>query len=807
MTKRLILGIFAAMILSAQTVGATPARPSECKAWRPQVLKQYIFKQSELEAQRSAKNKFGQNGGSTGVFWTVYSDRSGNNCYEDSKGNVECGKLAFGEEVRIADIDNGRALVYIESDNSTRYPQISSSAVVKGWVPIDNLLLWPQCPTNERYIYHKALIVANMDEVKGDPDFAFYFTNPQTKEGKGGLKSRMEFLYVMKTDKQTGKVLLATESLIDPRGKSFFGWVSPGTYIEWEERTCLELTWDRDARRKFQENGVKSIPVKDTKSGDVSTSVVLNEKNKVSSNNPQDEWRLDPRILRYPLLSTGASDYVATVFAREGNNVNAQSMIANAAMATEKIDRLVDDMRVVNIIVVIDGTKGMENAFHYVQRAVERAYNEYFLKENREVRVGGVIYRDYDYRQGAEQCTCEILPMTTINDAKLKRFFAGGTYGVKNSPTDKEDYEALYKGLDAALNASAMNYKKENNNLMFVIGDCGNRPDDSKAPKVEDIVRKCVENRIQLSAFQVRNLDMPATNLFIDQMGEIVRDNMNRQYVASLGDSQVKVKYKEVPFGADFNPAVQKENTYFIGGYRYPDPNTDMDEARLYELLKSTAQRFDEAMVRQVKVVENAEEIASSEDTDAVSTYERNFLKSFLGENAYKLLKENQYIMAKKGSVPQKSDFGVNYWEPVIYISSREFRRLMDGLGIVVRGIDQDINSPTLRHDYVEAMKSLVRTMLPGISESQMDNLSNSQIMDQISGLNYRTKAMASALNSYSLRDIEDPNVVSNEKFQSLISNFEIKYKNLQRIRDNKYNFSITRGKETYYWIPADDLP
>ena len=173
----------------------------------------------------------------------------------------------------------------------------------------------------------------------------------------------------------------------------------------------------------------------------------------------------------------------------------------------------------------------------------------------------------------------------------------------------------------------------------------------------------------------------------------------------------------------------------------------------------------------------------------------------------YKLLKDNQYIMAKKGSVPQKSNFGVDYWKPVIYISSREFRKLTDGLGIVSRGIDQNSNSPTLRHDYVEAMKSLVRTMLPGISESQMDNLSNSQIMDQISGLNYRTKAMTSALNSYSLRDIEDPNVVTNEKFSALISSFMDKYRRLQRIRDNKYNFSIKRGKEIYYWIPADDLP
>lgn len=774
-------------------IKATPARPAQCNVFMPQLLKEYIVRKTDLDDLANSRGKakdYGQKTESTNMYWKVYSDRSNNACYENPKGNDQCGTLGFGEEVRIAQIENGRALVFSVEGTGFRYPQIPANAKIRGWVPMENLLLWSLCPANEHYIYNKALIVANIDVIKKDGDFGFFFQNPQTKEGKKDLSSTMNFFYVMKTDKATGKVLLSKESIVGGKVNSFYGWVSPGTYIEWNERTCLELTWDTQARSQLKEAGITSIPIKNTFNDKVFNRIVLNEKNKVSSGTPQDQWRMDPHMLRYPLLSTEPDEYCATVFAKDGQVTNTNE-IEKVGRAEEILDAGIDDMRSVNIIVVIDGTKGMENCFKFVERAIERAYKELFLKENREVRVGGVIYRDYGYTQGGNQYTYEVFPLCNIKDPNLKKFFAGGKFGIRNTPTDKSDYEALYLGLSKALDEKTMNYKAGNSNLMFVIGDCGNRRNDAQGPTEEELIAKCVKNRIQLSAFQVRNPDTPESNMFQLQMGRVVRENMERQYKA-LG-SQVEVKYEDMGYGTDFVPNLEEKETFFIGGYRYPSPNTDLDEARLYALLESTARRFDNAMARQL--IRLDEGITGSE-----SQIERKFLKDYLGAEAFNLLEANKYMMAYKCMIPQKSNGGIAYWKPVIYISKREFSKLMEGLGIVNSSIDKE--SINLRHDYVEGMKRLVRAMLPGVSETQMNQMSNDRIMNQIEGLNVKTKAI-----SYSLTDIMDPNAVSDDKFQALISDFSEKYRILQRIRDQKYTFSTKRSGELHYWIPAEMLP
>ncbi len=788
-------------MLLAQGIQAIPAKPDECKAFRPRTLANYIYKQSDLApfiSPKTGADAYEQGGTNTRVYWTVYSDRSNNPCYEDSQGQTTCGTLSFEEELRIAEIENGRALVYVEPDNRMRYPQISGEAKVKGWVPMDHLLLWSLCPTNDRFIYQKALIVANMDQIKSDPDFSFSFTNPQTKEGRTTLKSRMGFLYVMKTDQQTKKVLLAKESVVGGKIKVFYGWVSPGTYIEWNDRTCLELNWVNKDREQLREAGITSIPVKDAKTGQSITNVELGGKNHVT-NIEKDVWRQDPAVLRFPLLKANPNDYVATIFAdtKNGGNSSMNSM-GKAAEAQKDVNKTVDNMRIVNIIVVIDGTKGMDNCYSYVQRAIERAYKDFSTSADRVVRVGGVIYRDYGYKMGNRQCTYEVFPMMAMNgnDAKLKRFFSGGDFGIKNAPTDKDDYVALFGGIDKALDAQAMNYNRENSNLMFVIGNCGNRANDTRSPSQEVIVKKLVDNRIQLSSFQVKNMDTNETNLFQRQMGIIVRDNMLKQYQKHFGP-QATGKYRDVEDGSDFVPmsSLEKEHTFFIGGYRYPDPNMDLNEARLYSLLKSTAERFDKAMSRQIDMVTNAEDVVNSGDI-----FGQSYLKSFLGPEKYKLLEENQYMMAKIGNVPHKSSQGIDFWRPVIYISHREFRKLTEGLSIVYKGID---NSTNLRHDYVTAMKELVRAMLPGYTESQMGAMSNEEIMEQISGLTYKTSSMK----RYSLTDIMDEGKVPDNQFMGIVSSFVDKYRNLISIRDKNYPFSTKHGSEVYYWIPADDLP
>ena len=501
-------------------------------------------------------------------------------------------------------------------------------------------------------------------------------------------------------------------------------------------------------------------------------------------------FRLDPNIRRYPLLDNDRKGkfYKITAFAHDkGLSVTNTQM--KAAEAERMLLESLDKLRTVNIILVIDGTQGMEKYFDAALEAIRRA-SEYFGKENRKVQAGVVIYRDYT----DGQYVTEYLSMRNAKDVSISDFLRkGGKYGVKSSANDATDTEALYKGLEVALDANKMGYSPDNSNLMFVIGDCGNDPSDSRCLSQDEITKKCVDNRIQLLPFQVRNIQSLADNLFRKQMGDIVVSNMKQQY-SKLG-SGIKLEYEDDKDGWDAKFDVAKESTFFIGGMRFAHNNQELDVSRLYALVMSTSNKFN-------AVVENQESKLSPSviTNEAISSIDENFVKGRIGAAELKALRENKYLMAFEGFTPQKSHNERDYYKPVIYISHKELNALMDQLKPV---LDAAQNQSDNRKPYVDAMKGLVRSMLPDISESEMNKMDNTEVMNRIMGLNVRTNA----LESHSIIDIQSEQKVTKEQYDNLISQFLEHYKKLETIRSTKYAFSTTQNGDRWYWIPAEDLP
>lgn len=776
--------------------------PGQCTACRPAALSSDLIKESDIQAflktgKSNKSSAWGQTT-NTGTYWTVFSDRSNNETYESPQtGSPKFKELEFGQELRIAEIRNGYALVYKDHTSGVQYPTISRRHTSYGWVPMDHLLLWTDCPTNENFIYKKALIVGNIDNAKGDSKFGNIFTNPETGHGKRSLQSTMNFLFQMKTD-GSGMVLLSKESRVGGKmEKTLYGWVSPGSFVPWEQRTCLEPNWDSQVVADLRGS---SIPVSSKTSGKELTSIIIGSKKNRVSTNPETIYRLDPAVLRYPILGTSSSNYIATVFAKEGENTNTAT-IDELANSWEKLGKAIEDRSVVNVIVVIDGTRGMEKFFPFVLEAVRRA--ESFLKRDdviRTVKVGGVIYRDY----ADGQYVTETLPMCRANDPRVEKFFQGGEYGIKSSANDKTDFEALYKGMEVALNPQKMGYTRDNSNLMLVIGDAGNDLNDSKCLTQEQIISKCVENRIQLTSFLVRNIDSPASQQFRKQMCGIVMNNMKQQY-AKLGNT-IKIKWNQLSDGYDFKLnqlSGQQVDAYFIGGFRNALDGQDMDESRLYSLVNNTMHFFEDSMAKLVDILVNSKGIASTSDDEndkTASDIAKNLLVDILGQSTYDALKATKYIMAFEGKVPKKSSNGWDYWKPVVYISHLEFLKLMEQLTPVMEAVE---NNPDDRKPYVDAMKGLVSSMLPGVSEQMMMKMDNKEIMAQIFGLNVKTES----LEKYPLVDIENVQAVTPEKFSGLVSDFIGKYRKLEEIQKKKYPFTTKRNGVPFYWIPAEDLP
>jgi hypothetical protein len=106
------LFLIVSMILTFATIEAQTL-PSRVEVFMPQILQERIVSTTSVNkllkdaswGQKSpVKNK---------RYWVVYSDREENPAYSNPSNNstIRC-KLNFNQEVRIAQIKNGYALVY-----------------------------------------------------------------------------------------------------------------------------------------------------------------------------------------------------------------------------------------------------------------------------------------------------------------------------------------------------------------------------------------------------------------------------------------------------------------------------------------------------------------------------------------------------------------------------------------------------------------------------------------------------------------------------------------------------------------------
>lgn len=773
--------------------------PNTCSASQPKLLLKNTVKTSEIKDLQRSKD-WGQSS-KANKFWTAYSDRENNTTYNGpSSSSGVFGKLDFNESVRIAQIEGDYALVYQEKQKGLDYPHISTSAVAKGWIHMNNLLLWGTCPTNEVGIYQKALIVMNLDEVKSgsSEDLGKRYMNPDERSGARKLVSSMNFYFVMK-EAGNGLVLLARECKMEGyTSQVLYGWVNKNSFVEWNQRTCVEPNWKPNVAEQMSG---QAVPVyKNTQLSQKGCEFPLGRVNRVTETR-STKYRMGPQEMRYPLLDNDSNNddlYKVTAFARPDGSAHVSIVPeSDEEIGSSITNNKMKEMSNINLIVVIDGTSSMEKFYPPTQKIIQQAY-DYFGKANKNVKVGIVIYRDY---ADGEYIT-EYLSMRSPTDPKIAEFLThGGKYGIKSAPADHTYAEALYKGLELALDNKKMGYSPENSNLMLVIGDCGNDLEDTNCLTDEEIINLCIKNRMQVSAFQVRNNNEQSFLLFRQQMGKIVRENLKRQY-SELG-SGFKMGFKELADGYEFRTNLPKHQNFFIGSTRNAELDQVMDVTKLYDIVKNSYMQYSDAIDAGIAIAGKGGQIIEDSESSADGTnanIDLAYLQTIFSSEQIETLKKSNSLMAFEGYTKKKTNTDLDYWQPIIYISSDEFAGLMEKLQPVMNAAN---SGSTDRKPYVEAIKALIRSMVPDITEQEMDEKDVKEVMALISGLN----EASNSLKGRTLIQIQDEKIVSLAEFDGMIAEFRNKYNKLKKIREQKYPFSIERNKTTWYWIPVEDLP
>lgn len=777
-----------------------------CEAFRPKLfLSNAIVQESEILKFMKSR-KYGQDEApNEKKFWYVYSDRSNNKLYDSSKSRV-VGYLDFNERVIILKIEGDWAFVYDDPKNE-QYPLISSVAVPKGWIKMENLLLWDKAPGNAQKIVNKALIAYNLNEYDKSSKRKSY-SNPNARTEIGDISFGMNYYFIFKKDEDNKMSLLATTSSVDGVKELLFGWVPNSEFIPWNERTCLEPNWDQNDVETMKGTSV-SVYIDEemtkpltrysfgTKNADIVQMSTMPEGSpeRREYNKIQDMvFRMPSGSLRYPLLGAEDDKYKCTAFFRMSGSLN-EAIKCDAAWRAAK-DSAEMSMKAVNLILVIDGTVSMKPYYEYVHKAIQEC--TYFSKDY-DFKVGLVIYRDY---LDGEKGLIEYLPLRDKDDGLLKKYLLeGGEYGIRSDNRDKSKTEALFKGLETALDNEKMGYKKNEHNIFAVIGDCGNALNDRKAWTESDIISKMVVNRVQLMVFQVDNqTNTSAYDLFNRQLTGIAVGNMDGQY-AKMKDLGIKVRFKEVANGYDLKINLE-DKQYKIASIRRAASDSRMEPKDLVKLMDDQFGKYLDILRKQILIVDPVHVNTENIDDKALAMDSMHLMEVLnFDKELYRDLQARNQLFAYNCYTNIKSSGERDYWKPIVFLNQQEFNSLMKTFNGLYEVSKNDRKSPgKLRDEYAKAMKELIKSLIPGITEDEMEKLPIEDVMAMANGLTVKTDAL-----EYSLIDILTGKI-SDKELRGLVSNFKKKYDRLKSIKDN-YFFSFKEGDVRYYWIPLEDMP
>ena len=768
---------------------------------KPAVLDRDILKESE--SKTVLQKPFGQDGRKTGLsYWTVFSDRNENPVYMTADGKNVCGKLMYGEKLRIADIKDGYALVYYDPKND--YPKISANAESKGWIPMSHLLLWDKVLSDNIGISQKAVICADLDK-KGnlkENSGHMRYESPNSKADGKSFQADMHFYYILK--REGSRVLLGYNANIHG-GNDLFGWVEESSFVAWNYRTCLEPTWDIDDVEYFAKNKIvwkvyldknNKVVIPQSDIFQTKKPRVVNEKTPIYRE--EYKYRTMPTAyLRYPILEGSDNDYFhCTTFGVLDANRRKQADEAKNSIDQDRktaMERL-SERKVVNIVIVIDGTSSMQPYFNSVKKALNEV-DKYF--DDQKVNVGVMIYRDKEDKTYVTECFPATGGFTEPKNQNLRKWLdSGGKYGVHSVAPGNT--ESVFYGIDKAIDQffPANKDMKLQSNIMLVIGDCG---DNGKFGIERDaIIDKLAAQNISLMGFQVTNKDMEDYSSFNEQLTYIMRSSVQKRYDAISSKPQ-RIRPKRLDNGRGYDMNNSEGENIILGMHRFnpvknvPMPTEDLTSA-IEEILGIWNKNVDYLTSLAIRLVDQG----IQEDDAVGGQLNMDAIIAMLGDKSMvERLKKQNSLLSFRGYAYKQQDMR-DIFKIVVFFPAGELKNLVRDLEKVY---EASKNETADRRPYYNAMMNLAKT---AVAQNQISSTSYYAILAKVFGL-----ATYTPKHNFTLDDIIDPNVVPYKEYRKIVKDMQQSIERLKNVTSTDYPFLLTYSgnNDKYYWLPSEYLP
>jgi len=748
-----IILLTAGLVLSVQSVSAQKLKnvPKRNDAYRPEMVTKPSF--SIAMSQTFASKKYGQgseSGNYAKDYWDVYSDRDNNQTYAAPKAKDPYATLSFREKVRIAAIRGNFALVYAIPDGPIRYPALPANIQWKGWVPMENLILWDHALCQDDGHEIKYLLSNTLQLSKSSDNIGKLFSHPTEPRNFVTLPSSSKSIfYLLKQENRM--LLLALERQIGDNPETIYGWVDLGSILCWPSRLCLEPTWEVQDVESFAEAGVSSEFFPDM-GLDPSAKLGSIPFQKLEMPSYREEfYRTMGNQWRFPLLDNRNANFGVCAVP-----VNSPYFDRNKNSDSIDEDELGADLNQINIVFVLDGSRAYEQYYPLITdnfKQLRSALVDYTT------RVGIQFYRDIRN----EDFSTEYTNMVDTRNRDLESFLtSGGTYGYRENFSDP----ALLKGISDALDKA--DFQPSETNVLIVVGGKGDAS-DSGAPLPKRLADRLDATNVSLYAIQLQNNPSSSMyELFNYQMEDMLYSKLNARVRKT---------------GTDLDAVIQtdKQADGMVGHVTYAlnDASSTYPENLLYPV---------EGMLDESVFVEHLNGIYS----DIARDIKRK--KQELSSGDAGLSQIFARVVATSADRANRQLF-----KKVAAFDEDELNAMMTAFAPFYEMAQTSSVVPSVL--YAELLKLLDR--IPENVEIKPDDRGCYEVLRLFEGIPVDN----TFYKGWKLKEIREGKVFTHEVSKMFLDQFAFKYRKLLEIVRNPYPNTTRINGKMYYWIPVDYLP
>jgi hypothetical protein len=766
-------------------------KPSRLEVFLPN----YIATPNNAWANNSGKNSWqdyvmakvhGMEGfTSTKKAWVAYSDRDNNATYSSAGGGSATGNpLSFMQKVYIAKMANvnGKAYALVfSSDNIVKGNSIPKDAEWYGWLSVDNLLLWEQCPRNAQSIYQKGIVVGDpkhSTNIQQNPPF---HTSPSDRSATNGNAKNLEPLFIMKVSSGANKFcLLSKDYIISNNPQSVSGWLNAKVYVqEWSHRLCIEPTYNSTAVAYYKNKGIYPTCFKNTDFGNASNFYAgqkVSESSKFWGYKQMSTRRMPARIFRFPVLGKSTNENILEVATI---STLSQSTVYDMVDAEAKLIKDLDKENTLNIMFVIDATSSMQN---YVQPVIDAIQELRNLDVGRDLMRYGVVL----YRSSADgDREIKTLPCGNFNSAI--NFLNSVKYDL--SSKGKNHYKSFFKALNTALDATKMGYSSENSNFIIAIGNSGNAAQQGAELA---IAKKMKTLRVNFIAFQVNKVaNNQAYTAFANQIGKIASETVKLR--TPNGDGKIKL----VANRWYWNERTSNDNADAFAhcGYMFAPSDKAAEDI---ENLKNNV----------IAKVVDFQKFQTQKYAQIIHPTNEKLLREILVDYGYSGAELEKMIAVLKsdgvtkirGYAPIKTQGAdVQLFDYVLFFTHTELENLVTSVKSLKN--TTDIDNRKVFHD---ALITMGQAMLGNMSKEKLGKMAINDLLSQIAGMPIQCHT------SIIINDILSPSKISNTQLQDIIDGFVKKIGRLEQLKNSRRDEDgcfKSLGGELYHWIKVTDVP